>query len=124
MTSSSKPGLALEKAIEREIQQKLSGVDNSTLRSVIEETLQNKVSAEIEAALSSNPPKPVNVQKTVKDCMDAIIKSITNPQGSLSNSFSSSNYGGKGGSYGGKDSDTPTPRRPSYGGKGGGYGGK
>jgi hypothetical protein len=121
-------GDLIEKAIDAEIARRLGQVSNPALRGAVEELLRDAAAEKIERAMTSRPPKPLDIAKAVQESVDELSASIKGLKktSALNRSFqraSSNDNGGKDSDYGGKYS--PPARTPSFGGKDGyDYGGK
>lgn len=132
MASSSSKVLAerIERAIDTEIARRMGTVSNPVLRASIQDLLRESVNERILVAVSSNPPKTIDIVTAVEQSMNDLASSVKSLKGSgqsLKGNFksagTSNDNGGKTSDSGSKTSDRPAPRT-GYGGKGGGYGGK
>lgn len=116
----------IEKAIDAEIERTMGTISNPVLRASIQDLLRDSVSEKIMAALSTMPPKALDISLAVRQSLDELAQGVKELKGgSLKGSFkrsgTSNDNGGKT-SSGSKTSSRPT-RTYSSGGKGG-YGGK
>lgn len=120
-------GEKIERAIDAEIARHLGQVSNAILRASIEDILRDSACEKILTALSSVPPKTIDVATAVRQSMDELAQQMKGVKGSLKSRFSSAgstnDNGGKNDS-GAKSSSRYTPPSRSYGGKDGGHGGK
>lgn len=118
----------IEKAIDAEITRRLGTISNPTLRASIHELLHDSVNEKILQALSTTPPKTIDIATAVAHSMDELAGSVKALKGSaLKSRFKvarNSDNGGKTSDSGAK----AAPRSYSSGSKAGGshdgWGGK
>lgn len=119
----------IEKTIDAEITRRLGQVGNPVLRASIEDLLRDATVEKIHTALSSRPPKALDIAAAVQQSIDDLSLTLKGKGTALKGSFRSAKSNDNGGKHDSGSKSSPparlrTPPSRSYGGKGGGYGGK
>lgn len=119
----------IEKAIDAEITRRMGTISNPVLRASVQELLRDSVSEKILLAVSSTPPKAIDIATAVEQSMTELAQSVkslkgTALKGSFKTAGTTNDNGGKTSDSGAKSTPRVRPTRTYSSGGKDGYGGK